>query len=70
MKVFVVVKKEAVSKVLLEKFRSPRRGERGASGRETLVFLVSWESGLRRRLRGRVRGGLLALVVLGSDGGD
>ncbi len=59
MKVFVVVKKEAVSKVLFEKFRSPRRGERGASGRETLVFLVSWESGLRRRLRGRVRGGLL-----------
>ena len=58
MKLFVVVKTEAFSKVLWEKFRSPEGGE-GWSGRETLVFLVSGEPGLRRRLRGRVRGGLL-----------
>ena len=43
MKVFVVVKIEAFSKVLWEKCRSPRRGARGASGRERLVYLVSGE---------------------------
>jgi hypothetical protein len=44
-------KVKAFPKVLLEKFRSPRRGERGASGRETLCFLVSGEPGLRRNRR-------------------
>ena len=43
MKVFVVVEPEAFPKVLLEKFRSPRRGEGGRSGRATLVFLISGE---------------------------
>jgi hypothetical protein len=65
-----VVKTEAFPKVLLERCRSPRRGERGASGRETLVFLVSGGAGLRRWLRGRVRGDFLVLVVVRIDSGD
>ena len=37
---------------------------------EMLMFLVSGEPGLGRRLRGRVRGGLLVLVKLRIDSGD
>jgi len=43
MKVFVVVKTKVPLKVMLEKFRPPRKGEWGASWTEMLLFLDSEE---------------------------